>query len=121
MRREELLHRRFLLQPIVEVMLGQYIEVCLHVVMSEATELGADNFVPADPGCREVQRNIQPGNKVLLHRQLPHKKGMGNILRVHEQMDSLVRRSIHLRRTHFAPSIQYLYRSNAYTRMCGLM
>src|SRR5260370_13896220 len=77
-------------------MLGQHVEVCFHVVMSEAAKLGADNFVLADLSCREVQRNIQTGNKILLHPQLPHKKGMSNILRMHEQMDFLVHGNSHL-------------------------
>src|ERR1700704_2744851 len=94
--REGLLQCRLLLQPIIEVILGQYVEVCLHVVMPKATKLGADNFVPAGLGRGEVQRNIQPGNKILLHPQLPHKKGMSNILRMHEQMNFLVRGYRHL-------------------------
>src|ERR1700687_3579992 len=72
--RDELLQCRLLLQPIVEVILGQHVEVCLHVVMSEATKLGADNFVPAGLGCGEVKRNIHPGNKILLHTHSPHHK-----------------------------------------------
>src|ERR1700674_106877 len=94
--REELLQCRLLLQPIVEVILGQHIEVCLHVVMSKATKLGADDFVPTSLGRSEVKRNIQPGNKILLHPQLPHKKGMSNILRMHEQMNFLVHGDRHL-------------------------
>src|SRR5258707_15184495 len=62
--REELLKCRLLLQPIIEVIGGQHVEVCLHVVMSQATKLGADNFVPARLGRGEVQRDIQPGNKI---------------------------------------------------------
>src|SRR5216683_6209072 len=64
--------------------------------MSKSAKLGADNFVPAGLGRGEVQRNIQTGNKILLHPQLPHKKGMSNIFRMHEQMDFLVHGDRHL-------------------------
>src|SRR5580704_3396407 len=65
--------------------------------MSQATKLGADNFVPANLSRGEVQRNIQPRNKILLHPQLSYKKGMSHILRVHEQMDFLVDGDGHFR------------------------
>src|ERR1039458_8652323 len=94
--REELLHCRFLLQPVVEVLLGHYLEVCFHVVVSQATKLSADNFVLADLGGREVQGNIQPGNKILLHPQLPYKERVPKVFRMHEQMDFLVHRNCHL-------------------------
>src|SRR6202795_4481111 len=55
--------------------------------MSKSAKLGADNFVPAGLGRGEVQRNIQPGNKILLHPQLPNK---------HEQMNFLVYGDRHL-------------------------
>src|ERR1700674_2909010 len=94
--REELLQCRLLLQPIVIVLLRKHVKVRFHVVMPQATKLGADNFVPAGLGRGEVQRNIQPGNKILLHPQLPHKKRMPNILRMHEQMNFLVHGNSHL-------------------------
>src|SRR5260370_38878530 len=64
--------------------------------MPQATKLGAHNFVAADLCCREVKGNIQPGNKILLYPQLPHEKGVANILGVHEQMDFLIHRNGHL-------------------------
>src|SRR6266404_7674390 len=119
--REQLLHCRFLLQPIIEVGLGQNVEVCLHVVMSEATKLGTNNFVLADLSGGEVQRNIQPGNKILLHTQLPHKKGMSNIFRMHEQMDFLVHGDSHLGGHDVVPGVRVVLWIKAEKILVGLI
>src|SRR5271169_6155255 len=64
-----LLHRCFLLQPIFKVLLRHNLEVGLHVVMAQPAELRADNLVPADLGRREMNRDIQSWNKILVHAQ----------------------------------------------------
>src|SRR5882762_6458914 len=102
---DDLLQCRFLLHPIIEVGLGQNVKICLHGVMPEAAKLGTNNFVPADLRCRKVQRNIQSRNKILLHTQLPHKKGMSNIFGMHEQMDFLVYGNRHLSRYDVVPGL----------------
>ena len=76
--------------------------------MSQAAKLGADDFVLTDLGRGEVQRNIQPGNKILLHPQLPHIKGMSHILRMHEEVDFLVHRDRHLGRHDVVPRIHIM-------------
>ena len=55
-----------LLYPAVEIRLGHDFEIRLHVVMAQAAELRAYNFVLADFRRREMHRYIQAGNKVLL-------------------------------------------------------
>src|SRR5208283_2559402 len=52
--------------------------------------------------------SIQSGNKILLHPQLPHIKGMSNILRMHEQMDFLVHRDRHFCGHDVVPGIRIM-------------
>src|SRR4029077_4195676 len=42
-----------------------------------------------------MDRKIQSGNKILLHPQLRHVKGMADVLRVHEQVDLPIHRYSH--------------------------
>ena len=93
---KELLQCRLLLEPIIEVWLRHHFQVRLHVVVPEATKLRTDNFVLADLRCREMHRNIQSGDKILLHSQLPDKERMANISGMHEQMNFLIHRDRHL-------------------------
>src|SRR5260370_30493526 len=89
--------------------------------MPEAAKLSENNFVLANLSCGEVQGNIQPGNKILLHTQLPQKKGMSNILRMHEQMDFLVYGNSHLRRYDVVPGIRVVFRIKAKKILVGLI
>ena len=63
-------------------------EIGLHVVMPQAAELGADNSRPAHLGGREVNREIQSWNKVLLHPyKLRHIERMTNVLGVNQHVN----------------------------------
>src|SRR5580700_2001085 len=68
-RTQQLLQCRLLLDPGIVVFLGLHFEIGLHVVVSKATKLGAYDFVSADFGRCEVNRDVQARHKVLLHPQ----------------------------------------------------
>src|SRR5580704_8457666 len=93
-----LLQRRLLLQPVVVVLLRQHAEICLHVVVTQTTKLGADDLIAADLVRREMQGKIKSRNKVLLHSQLRDKEGMSHVFGVHEQMNLAVYGDRHLGR-----------------------
>ncbi len=42
-----------------------------------------------------MKREVQAGNKILLHPQLRHKKRMPDVLGVHQQVDFVVHRNRH--------------------------
>src|SRR5229473_7284427 len=64
--------------------------------MSEAAKLGADDFVPADFRRREMNRNVQARDEILLYAQFRNVERVSYVLRVHEQMDLAVHRNSHL-------------------------
>ena len=88
--RSGLLQRRLLLHPIVKIFLRIHGKIGLHVVVPQSAKLGTDDFVPADLGGSEMNREIQSRNEVLLHPQLRNIKRMSDILRMHQQMNIAV-------------------------------
>src|SRR5580704_6798778 len=93
---DELLQGRLFFQPTIIVFLRHDFEICLHVVVPQATKLAADNFVFANLGCGEMERKIQSRNKILVHSQRGNVERMPEILGVHEQVDFFVDRDSHL-------------------------
>src|SRR5208283_3121729 len=87
-----LLHSRLPLEPFIEVRRLKHGEIRLHVVMSKSAQLSTHNFEPSRLGRREVERNVQPGDEVLLHAQLPHIEGVANIFGVQCEQNWLVHR-----------------------------
>ena len=65
--------------------------------MPEAAKLGADDFVLADFGCREMNRDVQSGDEILLDAQFRDIERVAHILGMHEQVDLAVHGNRHLR------------------------
>ena len=58
--------------------------------MAQSAQLGADELILARRGRREVQRDHQAGDEVLLDAQFGDIEGMVDVLRVHPQLHRLV-------------------------------
>ncbi len=92
----QLLQRRLLFEPVIVIFLRHHLEIRLHVVVSEATKLGTDDFVFADFRCREMNRDVQSRNEILLDSQFRDVEGVSDVLRMHQQVDLAVHRDGHL-------------------------
>src|SRR5216684_4772305 len=86
----QLLQCRLLFNPAIVIFLRFHLEIRLHVVVPEATKLRADDFVPADFRCREMNRDVQSGDEILLDAQFGNIERVSYILRMHEQVDLAV-------------------------------
>ena len=73
-RLNRLLQSCLLFQPCVEVFLRHDLEVCLHVVVTQSAELGAQDLVPSDLGGREMYRKVETRDEVLLDALLAHEE-----------------------------------------------
>src|SRR5580658_1897142 len=91
-----LLQSCLLLNPGVVIFLRLHLEIGLHVVMPEAAKLGADDFVLSDFCCREMNREIQARDEILLDTQFGDVEGMAHVLRMHEQVDLAIDGDGHL-------------------------
>src|SRR5271157_4318327 len=77
--RMTLLQRCLLFDPGVVIFLRLHFQIGLHVVVAQAAQLGADNFVLTDFGRREVNRDIQTRNEILLDAEFGNIEGMSHI------------------------------------------
>src|SRR5271170_4882721 len=80
------------LQPLVKLVLRQHLEKSAHAVMPQTTKLRADNLELSSLGGREMYRDVEPRNDVLLNAQFGNVEGMNHVLRVHGQQNGLVHR-----------------------------
>src|ERR1700691_4364404 len=91
-----LLLRRFFLQPLIKIVLGEHAKIGLHVVVAQPAELRAYDFVSADFCGGKMNGEIQAGHKVLLNAQFPHVEGMTYVFGVHHQEGFVVHWNRHL-------------------------
>src|ERR1700723_238373 len=80
------------LQPLIEIILGQNLEIRFYIVVAQSAELSADDFEFTRLGGGEVDGNVEPRHEVLLHAKFAHEKGMAHILGMQHQQDGFVHR-----------------------------
>src|SRR5271156_554129 len=86
------LYGRLLLQEFLIVGIGHDVKNTAHTVVSKPAELRAYNFVTADRVGREMERDFQAGNGVLLKPQLTNEDIVDYVLGVNEQLDLAIDR-----------------------------
>src|SRR5437899_6164393 len=89
---------RLLLQPLIEIFLRLHFKISSHVVVAQAAQLRADDFVLADLCRCKVHRNIKHEHKILLTAQCTNVKRMAHVLFMHHQRNGLVHRNYQRRR-----------------------
>src|ERR1700683_1514641 len=77
------------LQPLIELVPGQYLEIRLHVVVTQSAELRAHDFeLSGLRGC-EMNRDDDSRNEILLNPQLADVETMPHIFGVDRQQEWL--------------------------------
>src|ERR1700686_1999006 len=105
---DELLSRCLFLLPVVKILGRHNFQVSAHVVVTEATQLRAYNFVLTDFRGGEMHGKIEAGHEVLMNAQRRHVKGMANVLGVHEEMNLLIYRNGQLGSDDVVPGFQVM-------------
>ena len=80
------------LQPFLEILFGHHLKNRPHIVVAQAAQLGADDFVPACLRRREMDWDIHAGNQVLLQAQFANKEGMGDVFGAKNQLHRMIDR-----------------------------
>jgi len=66
---------------------GDDVNEAVHLMVAEAAELGANDFVSAGSIGREMHCNNHPGDSILLQAQFAHEKIVDHVLRTKQQFD----------------------------------
>src|SRR5439155_21110132 len=82
-------------QPFVEIFLADNVYHAMHLVVTEAAEFGAGNFVIANGGRSQVQMKVQSWHCILLESQVRNKEAVNHVHRAQAEINLAVHRHIH--------------------------